>query len=1186
MDLPAAASTVRLPWRGVLLTLLACLACTQSGVASARFRVEHWTQLDGLPSNALQATVTDDQGFLWVATDQGLTRFDGRDWRVFDTRNTPVLGSNEVRSLFLRRDGSLVVSMARGRVLAYRSHEFTVVTDLDAPASEIREDTDGSLLMAGPVVTRIGSDDAVTMLLNPKRTGEAYIPFVLQDSSLALALSGGISELFADRAAPWQGPSIAGTDGGTLVVHVENDEPWVLGSNARWRLDRERREFQRFDIPLGFLPVVATRGPDGWLWIGGRGDQNGLCRTPGLGAGAACEPVTELAARNVTNLQMDQSGALWITSWDAGLFRVTTPPIALFGAESGLRERARTLLATQDGAVLVGARQALYRINGEQVSALPWPTLEATGDRLLSLAQFPDGRVVRGRSFGIEVADPPAFMHWNPIRSREGFEEAPYSLYVDRSGALWTSNPRALRFDNGTWTELGGTHDLIYAFTEDRNGALWAAGYGAFRLDASQQFHDVGVPASPGRFILMSALTDSRGYLWFGGYECGLYRFDGHSWLHLDTARGLPDDTGYGLVEDKQQRLWVSHGRGLYTLSLDEADRLAHDSMATALVREYGSADGLPLGGFNGGSGLAAVKDRAGLLWFVGDQGAVRLDPDRLPEPMARPDIVIDSLRIDHDPLPPAAQLRLEPDVQSLSIEVRAPAPGRSERISLRYRLDPLERGWRALANTGQIEYQRLPPGHYQLLVQSAIDGVGWADGLQMSIEHVPHWWERPISWLLASILLAAAGAALTRWRLSALRARNRRLELLVAERSHELAGERIALAQAQGAHEEAERELLWLKRHRALEEWAEVDATARAVYAVLAHNDWGCDVGQLIAQLVAAKPGDGRRWTVAEVEAALDRLQARAAVAIDATQHYSASRPDWLLVPDLDLPLAELITRAAPRIGAYRLLEQIGEGAMGEVFRAVSVHDGTEAALKLVHRDASANAETRRRLEREGEIVSSLSHPNIVRLLERGEHDGRLYLAMEFLIGYTLQDRLTTQPALPMAQGVRILGDLAAALAALHERGVIHRDLHPGNVMILADGSARLLDFGLARAAATSAVTRADTLIGSLPYLAPEVIAGKPASAASDLFALGVLAIECLVGRRLWSGAQTLELVVEIARFEGPSPEILAGLDANLRPLVEQLLDLIPDRRGSSREALVALRAWEQANTPLEMRL
>lgn len=1155
--------------------LWAVLLMGQSTPAAAPIRVEQWTQAEGLPSDALQAAVTDGQGYLWVATSQGLARFDGRDWRTYDARNTPALGSNEVRNLLARSDGSLLVAMSRGRIVEYRHREFAVVADVGIPVARLDDDRKGAVLLAGSKIVRLRRDNVVETLLESGRVAESYVTFDDHTSWLALARSGEIIDFGAKGAAPGVVARVDDADAEGLLVLVDDDQTWLIGANARWRFDREHGIAERIDTPLGFRPVAAARGPDNWIWIGGRGDPAALCRMPSLRAAAPCEPVAGVAARNITNLQPDRSGALWISSWDAGLFRVTTPPIALFGPDSGVPDRTRTLLATADGAVLLGAKQALYRVRGDQVDPLPWTPLATTGDQLLSLAQLPDGRLLRGRYFGVDIASPPAYADWLPITATLGYTQAAYGLHVDAAGALWTSDVHTLRFDQKVWTEIDASPGVLYAYTVDREGVLWGAGFGAFRWGPGQRFVDAGAPRPPGRFILMSALTDSRGHVWFGGYETGLFRFDGKSWLHIDSARGLPDDTGYGVLEDDRERLWISHGRGLYTLALDEADRLARDSTAIVQVREYGSADGLPANGFNGGSGLAAVKDRSGLLWFVGDRGAVRLDPAQLPQPLAHPKVLIDALTIDGRPVRLGSHLQLPAGAQSVSVDVRAPAPGYADRIALRYRLDPMELEWRALPRSHLIEYQRLPPGSYRLRVQSAVDGLDWSDALDLAIEQIPHWWQRPVTWGLGAALLAVFGFGATRWRLAALRERNRRLERLVAERGDELANERVALAQAHSAQEEAERELLWLKRHRALEEWADVDATARAVYAALARSDAPMAIDAMIEQLCTAKPDDGGRWTRREVAAALDRLQARAAVKRDDDLRFHADRPDWALVPDLDLPLSDLITRAAPRIGAYRVLERVGEGAMGEVFRAVSVHDGNEAALKLVHRDASANPETRRRLEREGEIVSRLSHPNIVRLLERGEHDGRLYLAMEFLRGETLHACLNEPATLDTRRAIRILLDLASALSVLHELGVIHRDLHPGNVLVLADGTAKLLDFGLARAAATSTITRADTVIGNLPYLAPEIVAGKPASAASDLFALGVIGCECLSGKRLWQSTQTLELIVEIARFEGLDQSQLQGLDAPIRTLMHALLDPNPTNRGTAASAAAALRGW-----------
>ncbi len=246
----------------------------------------------------------------------------------------------------------------------------------------------------------------------------------------------------------------------------------------------------------------------------------------------------------------------------------------------------------------------------------------------------------------------PGLRRWHLLPSRDAPGPA-YALHVDSGGRLWTGSLLASYYLDGRWTTLPEPLALQYAYTESPDGTLWAAtSEGIYRKSPGEGFRLADAPRPRARLIAMSALTDSRGHVWFGGYESGLYRHDGKAWLHLDSTRGLPDDTAYGLLEDAQQRLWISHGRGLYTLSLAEADRLAAEPQSRAEVREYGTADGLPVDGFNGGSGLAAVRDQAGMLWFASDAGAVRLDPARLPEAIDPPQAVLDAIRVDDQPRP------------------------------------------------------------------------------------------------------------------------------------------------------------------------------------------------------------------------------------------------------------------------------------------------------------------------------------------------------------------------------------------------------------------------------------------------------------------------------------------------------------------------------------------------------
>ncbi len=184
----------------------------------------------------------------------------------------------------------------------------------------------------------------------------------------------------------------------------------------------------------------------------------------------------------------------------------------------------------------------------------------------------------------------------------------------------------------------------------------------------------------------------------------------------------------------------------------------------------------------------------------------------------------------------------------------------------------------------------------------------------------------------------------------------------------------------------------------------------------------------------------------------------------------------------------------------------------MGIVFRAERETDGGIVALKILRRELSGDETFRRRFEREGRIASRLSHRHLVEVVDSGEVDQRHYLASRFVDGETLAARLARDGPLPSSDLVRLAGELATGLDALHEAGLVHRDIKPSNVMLGPDGAA-LTDFGLARGVADSVLTTPGRVVGTLDYLAPEVIRGQPAGPAADIYALGCLLYECACG-------------------------------------------------------------------------
>jgi len=263
----------------------------------------------------------------------------------------------------------------------------------------------------------------------------------------------------------------------------------------------------------------------------------------------------------------------------------------------------------------------------------------------------------------------------------------------------------------------------------------------------------------------------------------------------------------------------------------------------------------------------------------------------------------------------------------------------------------------------------------------------------------------------------------------------------------------------------------------------------------------------------------------------------------------------------------------AGGRLGPYRLDARLGEGAMGVVFRAVREPDGAAVALKVLRRELAADEVYRRRFAHEARAAAEAAHPHLARVLEAGEAEGLLYLAVGYVEGRSLADRLAAEGPLPLLDLLRLAAEVGAALDALHARGLVHRDVKPSNVLLDRAGSAVLGDLGLAKGRAYTVLTRPGQVLGTLDYLAPELIRGVPAGPPSDIYALGCVVFECMAGAPPFAGRSLLE--VGVAHLQEEPSDAAAGradLPPTLSWAVGQALAKDPDRRPTTATAFARM--------------
>jgi eukaryotic-like serine/threonine-protein kinase len=274
-------------------------------------------------------------------------------------------------------------------------------------------------------------------------------------------------------------------------------------------------------------------------------------------------------------------------------------------------------------------------------------------------------------------------------------------------------------------------------------------------------------------------------------------------------------------------------------------------------------------------------------------------------------------------------------------------------------------------------------------------------------------------------------------------------------------------------------------------------------------------------------------------------------------------------------------------RIGRYEILAPVGAGGMGEVYRARDPQLERTVAIKIVTSSRAAGMQLER-FQREARAVARITHPHICTIYDVGQFEDVPFLVMELLEGETLAEHLE-HGALPVDRALVFAGQIGAALDAAHRKGVVHRDLKPSNVMLTASG-VKLLDFGLAKlrdvedantlaeSTASLRLTEQGTLLGTVPYMAPEQVEGREADARTDIFALGAILYEMTSGRPAFEGRSPASVMASILT-QDPQPLSLArpGVPTSVDRVVKKCLAKDPDERWQNAADLTAALQWSR---------
>lgn len=780
-------------WAGRLLFALlflfsaADLSALDPAKKSHQYSHTAWTTRDGLPHDSVRALAETVDGYLWIGTNAGLARFDGRRFRLFDRRNTPAFVNHHISALALDRSGVLWIGtnggglvsfqngiferfdtepvLGTGRIISLEAlHEGCLVGSYGGGAARMTHGKLERLEAPG-----LESDDVVRDLTQDPRGG------------LWLATYRGLKyrpDPSLPAASDPTGAQVYTTEHGLpsneiyALEWTESGHLWLGTGAGLIRFDTSSRT-----VELGSLLGTENGLPDAWilglfessqdrLWIG---------TSRGLGQSHAGESTTAALSTlptqyGVTTLFEDSTGALWIGTLGGGLHQLQDGAFTTFGLADGLGDVVISSIAEDvDGGIWIAAEGALSYLKDGRATVISRPQTGPIFDLTWAVAVDDQNRVWVGtQDLGIFRLEGDRRLR---IDQQHGLSPGFVVTFEQASdGTMWAGTNGGLNriVDDRVVEQITQADGLpssqIRSLAADGD-ELWigtTAGLSRRRADGSLE--TFGRQEGLSSLNVWDILVDADDRLWLATFGGGLVRFERGRGTALTTREGLADDNVLGLTEDLDGYLWLCTGSGVVRLSKDSVQRAAQGQPIRQ--RHFGRRDGLASTQCSGGT-PAALRVQDGRLWMATLEGLSVVDPRQLhitPAPRAR----IEELKIDGIQVDSRSSLELAPDHLEIQIRISAPSLEAPEAVGLRYRLKSFDADWKPASEDRRERYTQLPPGRYTFQVQASDSTGAWKGPItEFDLRVQPRLYQTLSFWLVvvAAVCAGAFGLHLRRIR-------------------------------------------------------------------------------------------------------------------------------------------------------------------------------------------------------------------------------------------------------------------------------------------------------------------------------------------------------------------------------------------------------------------------------------
>ena len=747
------------------------LPCLDPRRAIGEYIQHIWQAEQGLPQNSIYALCRTREGYLWAGTAEGLVRFDGVSFTVFDKKNTPIITNNFIGALVEDRDGTLWIGSRGGGLYCLRDGVFSTITAKEGLSHDVVGalllDADGSLwigTLGGGLNHRVNGK--ITTYSTQNGLSHNMVYALTQDRSGAVwagTVGGGVNRIWKDSIRTYTSKN--GLNSDVVFALLEDSDGAMLIGTGGGGVNR---------LKDGVFTTWTTK--------------NGL------------------SGNAIGSMIKERNGVVWIGT-EGGLNRLHNGSIASYTLKDGFGvSLCYSLLADNEGILWGGTNRGIHNFQNtlfrnpisvvnEDISCI---IQERSSSNSFWIGSF--GRIILA-SNGVV----------NRLTEKAGFPKSfGYSLLQANDGALWmgTIGAGAFRYHNGKLTrfanEQGLTHNLIFSLLQTRDSAVWfgTGGGGLYRLQNGKFTRftvENGLKSNTIRTMLQasdgalwigtqgggvskfsngvfttfttqnglsgdevrSLLQDEHGAIWVGTMGAGLSRLKNGTITRVTTANGLFDDTALSMVEDDFGYIWITCYKGIYRVSKTALNECADGKRKTLRYDAFGTTEGMKSAECSSNGGPTSLKDSEGNLWFATIKGVVVVDPKNIVTNPIAPIVIIEDVKIDTLTLSPVAAQTIPPSIEKIEFHYTATTLLAPEKIKFKYMLEGYDNAWVEAGKRRTAYYTNLPRGkQYRFRVCACNkDGVWNEVGASSVMYLTPYFWET--GWFSALFVVVLIGGVI-----------------------------------------------------------------------------------------------------------------------------------------------------------------------------------------------------------------------------------------------------------------------------------------------------------------------------------------------------------------------------------------------------------------------------------------